>query len=507
MNTVRLLLICPRFPESFWSYEWAINEILPGKKATNTPLGLATIAALCPADWQVEIADENVESLPLEPDADIIGICGMQVQYSRQMELVEHYRSRGYYVIVGGSYASLCPERYDSLADSVIAGEAEYVFPQFCRDFELGQPKPFYQETGTVELSDSPTPRFDLLKLDRYHRASLQFSRGCPFRCEFCDIIIMFGRKPRTKEPEQISRELDALRQQDVRNVFFVDDNFIGNMPLAKSLLGHLRTYQETRQFWFNFGTEATLNMAQHPDLLQLFRAANFTWVFIGVESTDPESLKETLKTQNLHEDILTSIQRVYSYGIDVIAGLIVGFDHDSVDCFEGQYQFITKAGIVLPMVSLLIALPKTPLHERLMKEGRVIPLEDVSERLKSCTNIVPLGMSYEELVGGHAALYRRLLSDKEIATRIKNKLSHMSDPVYAGGYSTQDSLKIMWHLIFKGIVPGGAKRWWHFLRSLPFLHPKKIPVVTSDWVAVLSMRAFAERWLMQPGARGQKLP
>ena len=190
---VRLLLINPRFPESFWSFRWALNKILPGKRALNSPLGLATLAALCPPNWDVTVVDENIESIPLEPQADIVGVCGMAVQLTRQSELLNYYRKRGHYVVAGGSYASLCPERLEALADSVVSGEAEYIWPAFCRDFMAGAPQRLYQESGTVDLADSPTPRFDLLQLDKYLSVSLQFSRGCPYRCEFCDIIVMFG--------------------------------------------------------------------------------------------------------------------------------------------------------------------------------------------------------------------------------------------------------------------------------------------------------------------------
>jgi radical SAM superfamily enzyme YgiQ (UPF0313 family) len=187
--------------------------------------------------------------------------------------------------VAGGSYASLCPEQYDGLADTVVAGEAEYVWPQFCRDVERGEPQPLYRETGTVSLEDSPVPRFDLLDLPKYQAVSLQFSRGCPFRCEFCDIIVMFGRKPRTKTTAQVGRELDALRRLGARNVFFVDDNLIGNKPAAKELLRYLAAYQRKHRYQFHFGTEASLNLAQDPELLDLFRMAHFGWVFIGIES------------------------------------------------------------------------------------------------------------------------------------------------------------------------------------------------------------------------------
>ncbi len=242
---MKILLINPRFPESFWSFKWAVDTILKEKRTLNPPLGLATLAALCPQDWEIEIIDENIESIPLEPKADLIGICGMGIQFKRQSELLSFYRQKGHFVVAGGSYASLCPELFTTLADAVVAGEAEYIWKEFCQDFELGVPKPLYHETGTVDLTDSPIPRFDLLKLDKYQAVSLQFSRGCPFQCEFCDIIVMFGRKPRTKTVEQVGRELDLLRKLGVHNAFFVDDNLIGNKPLAKDLMRYLAKYQE----------------------------------------------------------------------------------------------------------------------------------------------------------------------------------------------------------------------------------------------------------------------
>ena len=503
---MRLLLINPRFPESWWSSQWAL-DILPGKKgALNPPLGLATLAGLCPPDWQVQIIDENVEPVPLEPDADIVGVCGMGVQFPRQKELLDYYRRRGHYVLAGGSYASLCPEHYESLADTVVAGESEYIFPQFCRDFERGEAKALYHETGTVALTDSPTPRFDLLKLDRYMCASLQFSRGCPFRCEFCDIIVMFGRKPRVKSLEQVGRELDELRRFGVRRAFFVDDNLIGNLPQAKKLLQFLKDYQEKHRYRFSFGTEASLNMAQHPDLLKLFRAANFSWVFIGIESTDPASLKETLKTQNLHEDILTSVRRIYSHGVDVLAGFIIGFDHDTEESFEHQYRFVTDAGIQSAMIGLLTALPKTPLYDRIKKEGRLNTLEEFNDATQLSTNIVPKSMPYEAMVEGYIALYRRLLQDREIALRVRNKLKHLAEPAYRNGYRAREGLGILGRLIWRGILPGGWRRIGWFLSTFPLLRPSVAPLVIAEWIAALSMRDFAERRLA-PHARDPKPP
>jgi len=490
---MKLLLINPRFPESFWSLRWAIEQALPSKRAVNPPLGLATLAALCPAHWDVSIVDENVESVPLAPEADLIGVCGMGVQFERQRELIEHFRHAGYPVVAGGSFASLCPERYRDLASIVVAGEAEYIWPRFCADFEHGQPAALYQETGVVRLADSPTPRFDLLKLDRYAVATIQFSRGCPFLCEFCDIIVMFGRKPRHKTVHQIERELDALRALGAHSVFFVDDNLIGNKAVARELATALVAYQRLHGYPFRFGTEASVNLAQEPELLELFQAAMFTWVFIGIESPDPETLKQARKSQNTREDLLVSLRRIYQYGIDVLAGFIVGFDNDTVRTFEHQYRFIVDAGIQVSMVGLLTALPKTPLHARLKAEGRLREM-DSADNTKAATNVIPMRMSYDELIGGYQRMMRRLSADSAIANRIVNKLRWMPRPVYDGGYPLSQSLGIVRRLLSRGIAIGGPSRLWHFARTVPWTTPRRLPLVISEWIMGLAMQDYVRR-------------
>jgi len=493
---MRLLLINPRAPESFWTFRWAVDRVLPDKRAINPPLGLATLAALSPESWEIEIVDENVEPIPTDPVADIIGVCGMGVQFGRQRELLTHFRSRGFFVVAGGSYASLCPEAYEEIADAVIAGEAEYIWPQFCRDFETGEAKPLYRECGEVSLHDSPPPRYDLLKLDRYAMVSLQFSRGCPFRCEFCDIIVMFGRKPRTKTPEQVCRELDVLRAHGVRNVFFVDDNFIGNKPQARELLRAIHEYERKHDYKFRFGTEASLNLAQDEELMTLMHQANFQWVFIGIESPDEESLRETLKLQNTREDMQTSLHKIYQHGIDVFAGFIIGFDHDTTKTFDMQHDFIVHSGIQVAMVGMLTALPRTPLYARLQGEGRLLDGE-ASDNTRLWTNVVPKKMTMDSMRAGYQQLYGRLLSDRGVADRILAKMRHLMPSGGNIGYGLIEQLKMATRLVVRGIAPGGVTRWWHFTRSLANATPRQLPLVLSDWVSGLSMKSYAERYIL----------
>ncbi len=492
---VRLLLINPRVPDSFWSFRWAIEKILPGKRSINPPLGLVTLAALCPPHWEVEIIDENIDSVPLNPEADIIGIGGMAVQFRRQRELLNYYRNKGYYVAAGGSYASLCPERFEQLTDTVVAGEAEYIWPQFCRDFEQGEPLKFYQEKGLVDITDSPVPRYDLLKIDKYATIGIQYSRGCPFQCDFCDIIVMFGRQPRHKRVEQIGQELDQLRALGVHSVFFVDDNLIGNKARAKKLLRFLIEYQGRHTHRFQLGTQATVNLAENEELMSLFRQANFSWVFLGIESPDPESLKETNKKQNIRQDLYTTVRTFYAYGIDVLGGFIIGFDNDTLDTFDLQYRFITDAGIQVAMIGLLLALPRTPLHARLKQEGRLIPGAEDGDNTKAGTNFMPKQMDYDAMVQAYHALYHSLVRNRAIADRICNKTRYLRQPVGQDGYTWRQQVRILQRLIVHGVLKGGPSRLYHFLRSLVGSPFNTWPHVIVDWTAGLAMRDYVKRY------------
>jgi radical SAM superfamily enzyme YgiQ (UPF0313 family) len=491
---MRLLLVNPALPESFWSFRWALERVLGGKRSLNPPLGLATLAALCPPHWKVEIADENAGPLPLRPQVDLVGIGGMGVQSARQKQLLRYYREAGYRVVAGGSYASLCPEEYLDVADHVVAGESEYIWPQFCKDLEEKNFQKLYRETGNVKLEDSPVPRFDLLKLERYATATIQLSRGCPFNCDFCDIIVMFGRRPRYKSPAQIGRELDSLRSLGARKVFFVDDNFIGNKARAKETLRFLAGYQARHGRRLRFGTEASLNLADDAELLALFRAAGFEWAFLGIETPDPATLREAAKTQNCTGDMLAAVRRIHAAGIDILAGFIVGFDRDTPASFELQRRVILDAGIMVAMVGLLTALPKTPLYERLKREGRLVEGAANGDNTRARTNIVPKNMTAEQMSDGYVRLYADLLADGAIAGRIRAKLSRFGVPSDLRRESGREAVRILWRLLARGIAPGGVRRAWHFARSLPVTRPRQLPLAVNDWIAGLAMRDYAER-------------
>jgi radical SAM superfamily enzyme YgiQ (UPF0313 family) len=495
---MKLLLIQPKLPESFWSFSWAFQKIARDKSAAVSPLGLATVAALAPPSWDVRIVDENVEPIDWDTPADVVAICGMAVQYLRQREIAERFRKRGRHVVVGGPYASLCPNEYTDVADTVICGEAEYTWPRFCADFEKGRGEALYRETGTVDLADTPTPRHDLLKLDRYQSVAIQFSRGCPFRCEFCDIIVVFGRKPRAKSLAQVERELDLLRERGVRDVFFIDDNLIGHLPRCRELLDFLADYQRRHRYRFTFGAETSANVSSQPGLLEQLRRANFQWVFIGLETPSREALAEAKKEQNTRTDALSSLRTVYAHGIDVYSSFIVGFDADDASIFDRQLEFIVESGIIVASLGMLLALPRTPLYERLQRVGRLKPM--AGHQLWNNhigTNVVPLRMTDDQLLTGFHELMNRLSDDTSIARRIRNKTQYLSRMPVSFGMSIPRTLLYLFRFLVHGLLPGGPRRWRLFARSLS-LNPRLLPFVVLNWTQGLAIQAFVKQSLSQ---------
>jgi radical SAM superfamily enzyme YgiQ (UPF0313 family) len=358
--------------QSFWNYQETCAVV--GARYPATPLGLITVAALLPARWDVRLVDRNVEEL--EPAdlawADLVMTGGMLPQQRDTLALIEQVRQAGKPVVVGGPDVTASPEVYAD-ADFQVCGEAEEILGRFVSDFEAGVRRGSYVVRDFPDVTRSPVPRFDLLKLDRYMNVGVQFSRGCPFDCEFCNVIELNGRKPRTKPVEQVLRELDALWALGHRgHVDFVDDNLIGNRGRAKPLLRALAGWLEERGHPFEFSTEASINLADDDELLALMKAANFFAIFVGIETSDTAALLETHKMQNTRRDIAESIHKIHRAGIFVNAGFIIGFDAEQSSVAEQMVGCIEATSIPVCMVGLLYALPGTRLARRLKAEGRL---------------------------------------------------------------------------------------------------------------------------------------
>ncbi len=406
----KVYLVNPLFSSTIWSFEGL--RPFTGTRFLTTPLGLATVAALTPKHWDVEIVDENVEDIDFNTDADLIGITAFNVQYQRALQLAIEFKKRGKPVVFGGPYCSLLPEAFEGKGDYRVSGEAEKIWPEFLQDFENGCARELYKaDDKKVNLEISPIPRYDLIRNDRYGVACLQTSRGCPFQCEFCDIIVFDGRVPRIKTVEQVLAEVDHCVKQGAHYILFGDANFIGNMPFARKLLTALAEYSEKNGYPVEFCCELTINVSHHPDLLELMQAANFYSVFIGIESPRMASLVETKKLQNTRKSIVDDIARIHSHHISVMAGMIVGFDSDDKLIFKEQYDFLKELGIPFTTCGTLLALPNTPLLKRLEAEGRMLDMEwaNINGHGAADCNFIPKQMTLEELRKGHNWLIRCL--------------------------------------------------------------------------------------------------
>lgn len=401
-----IVIINPRFDPSYWGMDHALPFI---GKAANLPVAcLPLLAALTPDEHNVTLMDENAQAIDWDhcARADIVGITGMSVQRFRMMEIVTELKRRGCFVVVGGPWTTVREDYFDGLADAVFIGEAEETWPRFLHEWSQGSHQYRYEQAEKSDMTKVPTPRFDLLKMNRYAYGSLQFSRGCPFQCEFCDIIVTFGRRPRIKTSEQVIAELDAIRKTAVRIIFIVDDNLIGNAKAIKLILRDVIAWQKKWGYPLTFFTEASINLADDPELLDLMVEANFIATFVGVESPDEEALRMTKKFQNVRQggSLIEKISRIQDAGLEVWCGMIMGFDSDDSSIFERQIEFIQRGRISFSMSGMLSAIPKTPLHDRLAAEGRLDP----ADRPEFGTNVIPLLMTRETLLEG----YLRVLSD-----------------------------------------------------------------------------------------------
>lgn len=418
---IKVLMVWPYIPSSFWGFE-GMMEIIP-ERTIMPPLGLITVAALCPPNWEIRLLDRSFEDLR-DADllwADLVMVSAMHVQREDAHRTLQRARQLGCRTMIGGSYASTEPEILLPLADHVVVGEPDEVFKKIAAGLETGSALRLYRITEKPDITHTPVPRFDLLRKGRYASMSVQFSRGCPFQCEFCDIITIYGRRPRTKSPQQVITELQALlRLGWHKQVFIVDDNFIGNHKMALELTQLLEQWQQQNGYPFIFYTEASIDLALRPELLNAMVRANFLYVFIGIETPIVESLKEAKKFQNLRADPLECIRFIQRRGLWVTGGFIVGFDSDGPDVFDRQLDFIEHAAIPWAMTGLLQAPPTTPLFERMRREQRLISDSPATSNfsLPNFRTLLPLpdllsGLEHmlKELYGSQKFYERALLS------------------------------------------------------------------------------------------------
>jgi radical SAM superfamily enzyme YgiQ (UPF0313 family) len=418
-----IVLINPRFEVSYWGLEHALP--LLGKKATLPVACLPLLAALTPPEHQITIVDENVEAIDFDrlERADIVGLTGMSVQRARMVEILQELRKRGVFAVVGGPWVSVSEEYFGNLAEAIFVGEAEETWPQFLLDFPTGSWQKRYEQASKSDMAKVPAPRYDLIKTKHYLFGSVQFSRGCPFQCEFCDIIVTFGRRPRIKTAPQILVELEQLLERNLRIAFIVDDNLIGNKAQIKKVLEEVAQWQRSKGFPLTFFTEASLDLADDEELMQLMVDCNIQTVFIGIESPNEASLRETKKIQNVRNTgtLIEKIHRVQNAGMDVWCGMIVGFDSDDESIFNAQVEFLQEARILHAMLGMLHAIPKTPLHARLKAEGRL----DENDTSEFGTNVIPLQLSRESLRDGYLTVMRKLYEPQGYFDRLESLFLH----------------------------------------------------------------------------------
>jgi len=467
---MKVLLINPKYPDTYWSFRHALP--FEGKRSAFPPLGLLTVSALLPPSWERRLVDLNVQSLTSSAIewADMVFVTAMLVQKESLREVVRQCKARGKRVVLGGPYVTTTVEALPD-ADHIFLGEAETTLPQFVADLARGEAKRTYQAAERPPLSATPLAHFQLANMKRYGAMSVQYSRGCPFSCEFCDIIEIYGRVPRTKSAQQMLAEFDALYNLGWRGtVFIVDDNFIGNKKNVRQLLPELAAWQRAHGDPFSLMTESSVNLADDEILLNSMRDAGFRSVFLGIETPVEESLKEAQKSQN-RGNLLDSVEKIQSYGMEVMAGFIVGFDNDPEDIFQRQIDFIRQSAIPLAMVGLLNALPDTQLWRRLEREGRL--LGEASGNNTECTFNFRTRMDPAVLIHGYETIMRTIYSPREYYQRaldsMRRTAQQISEPQH---YKLINGLTSFTRVMLKlGVLDSERREFWRFLTQTLLKH------------------------------------
>ncbi|MGF1493252.1 MAG: B12-binding domain-containing radical SAM protein [Microcoleaceae cyanobacterium] len=491
---MRVLLLYPRFPKTFWSFEKILE--LVDRKVLLPPLGLITVAAILPQEWEFKLVDHNVREITTEEWewADLVILSAMIVQKRDLISLIQEAKQRGKRVAVGGPYPTSVPE--DSLeagADYLILDEGEITLPLFVAAIQRGEMQGTFRAASgeKPDVTTTPVPRFDLLEFRAYDSMSIQFSRGCPFQCEFCDIIVLYGRKPRTKSPEQLLAELEHLYELGWRRaVFMVDDNFIGNKRNVKLLLRALKGWMADHQYPFQFNTEASVDLAQDPELMQLMVDCNFNAVFLGIETPDADSLELTKKFQNTRSSLNDAVDAINRTGLRIMAGFIVGFDGERKGAGDRIIQFVEQTAIPTALIGILQALPNTALWDRLKQEGRLLS-SSVDGNQMSLMNFVP-SRPVEDIAEEYIRAFCTLYEPKQFLGRVYRHFLKMAPPTCKPPAQMPDPIElralatIIWRQGFK------RNTRWQFWRQL-FGILKHNPGV---WEHYLTVCAHAEHFI-----------
>jgi radical SAM superfamily enzyme YgiQ (UPF0313 family) len=493
---MNILLIYPEFPDTFWSFKYALPFVR--KRAAFPPLGLLTVAALLPDEFQKRLVDVNVESLE-DADfswADLAFVGGMAVQRESAKRIIAQCRARGLKVVGGGPLFTAEPEEFGDV-DHLVLDEAELTLPVFLKDLKNGHPKRIYRASGFCDLQHTPIPSWDLIRMKKYASMNVQFSRGCPFNCEFCNVTVLFGHRPRLKTPRQVIAELDRIYDAGWRSsIFFVDDNFIGNRRyLKKELLPALIEWRKDKKGCVFF-TEASINLADDPDIINMMVKAGFDSVFIGIESPDDACLTECKKNQNKNRDLLQSVKFIQKAGLQVMGGFIVGFDSDNQSIFQRQIDFIQKSGIVTAMVGMLQAPPGTRLFDRLKRENRVSSLFS-GDNVDGTTNIIPR-MGLERLMVGYRSIMQQLYSPGNFYRRVRIFLKEYKAPDITMPIDLQRILAFFRSGFRLGIWGKERFHYWHLLLWTLIRKPRLMPLAITLSIYGYHYRRICEIYILE---------
>jgi radical SAM superfamily enzyme YgiQ (UPF0313 family) len=488
---MRILLVYPEFPDTFWSFKHALRFI--HKKAASPPLGLLTVAAMLPAEWEKRLVDLNVTGLTSADLtwADYVFISAMIVQREAARALIARCKDFGAKVVAGGPLFTMEHEQFPEV-DHFVLNEAELTLPLFLEDLALGRAQHLYATTEYPDILQTPTPLWQLVNLKNYDTFSIQFSRGCPFSCDFCNVTALLGHRPRTKTAAQIIAELDSLYALGWRkSIFFVDDNFIGNKKQIKSeILPALIGWRKGKT-GMPFSTEVSINLVDDPELLSLMTQAGFDTVFVGIETPNESSLTECSKNQNKGRDLVESVKQLQRAGLQVQGGFIVGFDHDTPSIFQQQIDFIQKSGIVTAMVGLLQAPPGTRLYERMRKEGRLVN-EMSGDNVDGSTNIIPK-MGLEALQEGYRKLLAQIYAPKAYYERVLTFLREFRPPQIRIQLDPQYILAFGRSIYQLGIRGVERIQYWRLFFWTLFRRPQLFPLAITLAIMGFHFRQVVE--------------